>query len=159
MKSVIGIDPGSKQSGYVQWTGKEILAKGIYPNEKLLELLELYNSCSRESIENVSVAVEDMQSIHQKSGRAIIDTLKWAGQFYHAWKGDKEWVTRDQVKKALGAKDDSGVMAVLVLRFGPPGTKKNPGPVTYGLHDHLWAAFAVAVAHLDHLEFQGRELK
>ncbi|GAG53711.1 unnamed protein product, partial [marine sediment metagenome] len=57
------------------------------------------------------------------------------------------------------SKDDSGVRAVLIQRYGAPGTKKDPNPITYGLADHTWSAFSVAVTHLDYLEFQAREVK
>lgn len=156
MESVIGLDPGNEKSAFVHWTGKKILNKGIHPNEELIKILE-YSWIADTTAENIILAIEDMQSIHQKSGKTIIDTLKWAGRFYQAWQGKREWITRDQVKLALGVKDDMGIRAVLIQRFGAPGTKKNPG-LTYGLAEHTWAAFAVAVTHLDHLEFQARVL-
>lgn len=153
MKSVIGIDPGSKKSAYVLWNNKEILDKGILPNEEILVLLD---TMWREPI---ILAIETMQSIHEKSGKAIIDTIFWSGQFYQAWLvGPRAKLTRDQVKKALYAKDDFGVRKALTQRFGEPGTKKNPGPITYGLADHLWAAFAVAVVHMDNLQFKAKIL-
>ena len=66
------------------------------------------------------------------------------------------------IKKALGGKNDKQIRAALIMRFGEPGTKKDPNPITYGLGAqgyHLWRSFAVAVVWHDHLEFQNRVLK
>ena len=163
MKSVIGIDPGSKQSGYVQWTGKEILAKGIHPNEDILELLA-YGWCGGPP-KNTVLAIESMITIPGGADKAVIQTIEWADRFYQAWQGEKAKVPVGDVRVALCGtmrSDNADVRRVLIQRFGEPGTKKNPNPITYGLKGsgyHLIRAFAVAVVHLDHLEFQGRILK
>ncbi len=163
MKSVIGLDPGSEHSSFVHWNGKEILNKGTHPNEELLDIL-IGDYCDVASIaEDIILAVERMVHI-TNGGTAIVDTLLWAGQFYHAWKGQKEFVPRYKVTLALtgqmpSKRADKAVRDVLLARFGAPGTKKNPNPITYSLKSHLWQAFGLAVAHWDHLEFQGRELK
>lgn len=157
MKSILGIDPGSSKSAFVLWNNKTIPEKGILPNEQMLDFLDAMWR------EPVTLAIESMNHI-TKGGKAIIDTLLWAGQFYHAWQGEKALVERYKVTLALTKKNpskesDKLVRASLIARFGPPGTKKNPNPITYGLHTHLYSALAVAVVWMDHLEFQGRELK
>ena len=163
MRSVIGVDPGPEKSAYVQWDNKTILEKDICPNEKLCVFLETWGNCYESTEGNVILAVESMNHI-TNGGRAIIDTLLWAGQFYHAWHGGKAFIERYKITLTLTGKNpskeaDKLVRASLITRFGPPGTKKNPNPITYGLHSHLWAAFAVAVVHFDHLAFQAREMK
>ncbi len=162
MKTVIGIDPGSEHSCFVLWDGKEILDKGIQPNERLLNLL---SGVFRHQFKSTTIApvlaVESMVHITM-GGKSIVDTLLWAGRFYQAWQGEKEFVPVHVIKKALGGKNDKQIRAALIMRFGEPGTKKNPNPITYGLGAqgyHLWRAFAVCVYYIDHLEFQGRELK
>ncbi len=165
MKSVIGIDPGSSQSAYVLWDNKKILEKGIHPNEELIEILADQYCDVASRADDIVLAIESMVHIHvpkngqlKGAGKEIVDTIFWTGRFYESWTGKRERVPRHVVKKALGAKDDPGVRAALIARFGEQGTKKHPGMI-YGLATHLWAAFAVAVVWLDHLEFQGRELK
>lgn len=155
--NVIAIDPGSEKSAFVWWTGKEILDKGIHPNHEILEILD---AMWREP----SILVIEKMSHITKGGKSIVDTLLWAGQFYHAWHGQKVFVERYKVTLALTGKmpskeSDKLVKESLIRRFGGPGTKKNPGPVTYGLKSHLWQAFGLAVAHWDHLEFQGKQMK
>lgn len=156
MISVIGLDPGSEKSAFVLWSGKQILDKGIHPNEELLNIL----SNLQEKYFPV-FAIESMVSIPAGGGKSIIQTIEWADRFYQAWPGEREKVPVYVIKKALGAKDDPGIRIMLIRRFGAPGNYKHPG-LTYALRAqgyHLWRAFAVAVIWLDHLEFQGRQLK
>ena len=163
LKSVIGLDPGSEKSAFIHWDGKRILNKGIHPNEYLLNLLNgvFWHQFKSTTIAPV-LAVESMVHITNNAGKEIIDTIFWSGRFYQAWQGKKELVPRYKVRIALCGKmqsNDKVVRDILISRFGAPGTKKNPNPVTYGLKSHLWAAFALAVTHMDHLTFQERELK
>ncbi len=162
MKSIIGLDPGSEKSAFIYWDGKKILDKGIYPNEELIDIL-IDDYCDVASIaEDIVLAIESMVYIPNNAGKEIIDTIFWSGRFYQAWQGEKELVPRYKVRIALCGKmqsNDKVVRDILISRFGAPGIKKNPNPITYGLKSHLWAAFALAVTHMDHLEFQGRELK
>lgn len=160
---VIGVDPGSKKSAFVLWDNKEILDKGIHPNEDLLEFL-VYGWCGGPP-ENIILAVESMVKIPGGAGKSIIQTIEWADRFYQAWQGEKAKVPVGNVRLALCRtmrSDNADVRRALIERFGEPGTKKNPNPIMYGLKGsgyHLVRAFAVAVVHFDHLAFQGRELK
>lgn len=152
MKSVLAIDPGSEKSAYVWWDGKQILNKGILPNEEIIDMLDGLWAKWREP---VILAVESMVHI-TNGGKAIIHTLLWAGQFYHAWEGKKAFVERYKVTLALTGKNpskesDKLVRQALIRRFGTG--------LTHGLKSHLWQAFGLAVVHWDHLEFQGRILK
>ncbi len=160
VKSVIGLDPGSEKSAFIHWDGKEILDKGIQPNERLLNLL---SGVFRHQFKSTTIApvlaVESMVHITM-GGKSIVDTLLWAGRFYQAWQGEKEFVPVHVIKKALG-KNDSEIRISLIRRFGAPGNAKHPG-FTYELRKegyHLWRAFAVAVVWHDHLELQGSALK
>ena len=154
--SIIGLDPGSEKSAYVWWNGKEILEKGIVPNENMFRIIDtIWGVCLPKNHANITFAIESMVHI-TKGGKAIIHTLLWAGQFYHAWHGKKEFVERYKVTLALTGKNpskesDKLVRQALIKRFGTG--------VTHGLKSHLWQAFGLAVVHWDHLEFQGRILK
>lgn len=145
---VMGIDPGSEKSAYIQWTGKEILDKGILDNEDLLDRLEYPHWEG-----DITLAIESMNHI-TKGGKSIVHTLLWAGQFYHAWHGNKESVERYKVTLALTKKmpskeSDKLVREALIRRFGKG----------HGLRSHLWQAWGLAVVHWDHLEFEARELE
>ena len=158
MKSVIGVDPGSKQSAFVWWNGKEILEKGLHPNEELIPILCHKWNTNREPI---TLAIESMVHIHvpktgklKGAGKDICDTLRWEGQFYRAWLGDREFVPGHIIRKALGAKNDKEIRMVLIQRFGVELTSGLKGKGY-----HLWRAFAVCVYYMDHLNFQERILK
>ncbi len=158
--TVIGLDPGSEKSAYVVWNNKNILVKGIPPNEELLEML----SDLQDRYFPV-LAIESMISIPGGVGKAVIQTIEWADRFYQAWQGEREKVPVGNVRVALCGtmrSDNADVRRALIQRFGEPGIKKNPNPIMYGLKGsgyHLIRAFAVAVVHMDHLAFQARELK
>jgi hypothetical protein len=157
--TVIGVDPGSEKSAYVLWDNKKILDKGHCPNKEMLWVLQAIDANEHPGC---ILAIETMVSIPAGAGKSIVDTIFWAGQFYQEWEGRKEKVPVHVVRTALGAKNDPSVRKVLIQRFGEPGTAKNPNPITFGLQGkgyHLWRAFAVAVVWMDHLEFQGSEMK
>lgn len=162
MSSIIGIDPGASKSGWVWWDGKEILDKGINENEDIIEILKHKWNTMREPI---TLAIESMVSIPGGAGKSIVQTIEWADRFYQAWPGEREKVPVGNVRLALCGtmcSDSADVRRVLIQRFGEPGTAKNPNPIMYGLKGsgyHLIRAFAMAVVHMDHLEFQARELK
>jgi len=152
MRIVLGIDPGSEKSAYVLWDNKKILQKGIHPNEELLNILE--DIWKWDLTEEIILAIEKIVSIHGKGGKAIIDTIHWTERFYQFWPGPKELVPVWVIKKALGAKNNAGVRRVLIQRFGEEFCKQ-----LRGKGYHRYRAFAVAVVWMDHLQFQGRELK
>ena len=154
MKSIIGIDPGSKKSAYVWWDGEQILNKGILPNEEIIDMLDGLWAKWREPI---ILAIETMVHI-EKGGKSIVHTLLWAGQFYYAWHGEKAFVERYKVTLALTGKNpskesDKLVRQALRTRFG------TSSGLIHGIKSHLWQAWGLAVVWYDHLEFQGRELK
>lgn len=149
MTKVFAIDPGTKYSGYVIWDGQIIEGKGKVENEILLQVIELHNFHSYELvIEQVKLYRPADQNLH--------DTILWYGRFTQQWKhfqNDKiSFVARSTVKAALtgSAKaSDSAVSAYLKDRFGKPGTKKEPNPITYGMSADIWQAFALAVYWVD----------
>ena len=153
---ILGVDPGSEKSAYVWWNGKEILEKGIVPNENMFRILDtIWHVCLPKNHANITLAIESMVHI-EKGGKAIIHTLLWAGQFYRAWEGEKAFVERYKVTLALTGKNpskesDKLVREALMRRFATG--------LTHGLKSHLWQAFGLCVYYMDHLEFMAREMK
>ena len=138
---ILGIDPGTVQSGYVLFD-ERVLQSGVMPNEDLLRIV----------IDDRSdlLAIERIVSYGKVVGDETFQTVHWAGRFQQAWACPDEvkMIRRLDVKKALGlmgSAQDKQVNAALLEQVGPKGTKANPGP-TYGVTSHAWAALGVAVA-------------
>ena len=149
--SILAIDPGTKESGYVTWNGKNILSFGKISNCLLWDIV---------FIQNHPVVIEEINPYTM--GMAIRDTILWSGQFEGAVKarcGQCYYIPRREVRKHLcdsgGPKiTDSVITQALVDRFAygqknyGKGTKKEPG-FFYGFKQDVWQAFALAVTWWD----------
>lgn len=158
-QKVLAIDPGSEQSAFVVWDGKQILDKGILENDYLVRALKNY-VFRNISIYNTILVIEDMVIIFKGAGKEITDTLKWAGRFFEAWGGTAVFVPRYKVRVALCGtmqSTDATVRNVLVARFGGKevavGKKASPGPL-YGVKKDMWSALALAVYYYDQLVYK-----
>lgn len=148
MTTVLAIDPGPTQSGFVQFDGDRVLQSGTLSNVDMLALI-------REDDSDV-LAIEKIVSYGNVVGNEVFDTCQWAGRFQQAWPcpDEVQLVKRLQVKQSLGLHGrakDKDVNAALLRIVGPKGTKKEPGP-TYGVSSHAWAALGVAYAALRMVE-------
>lgn len=138
---ILGVDPGTTQSGYVLFDGR-VLQSGVMLNEDLLRII----ADDRSDV----FAIERIVSYGTVVGDETFQTVHWAGRFQQAWACPAEvrLIRRLDVKKALGLRGsakDKDVNSALLALIGPKGTKAAPGP-TYGVASHAWAALAVAVA-------------
>ena len=154
---VVGIDPGTTESGYVVWsptpirdTGRTIIGT-VLDNESLRATL--YGFC------RATVVIEDVRCYGKPVGYETFRTVLWSGRFYEAAEKSINRVVllpRMDVRKHLcgtGTAKDPDVRNALLERFGPGkalaiGTKKTPGPL-YGLVSHCWPALALAVTYAD----------
>lgn len=141
MSTLLAIDPGTEQSAIIEWTGEQILRKGIVPNDEVLPLL---------ATSGAPVVIEMIASYGMPVGRETFETVLWIGRFIQeAGRSGRpvRTVYRKDIKlhlcHSMRAKDGN-VRQALIDRLGAPGTKKAPG-TTYGIASHLWAALAVAV--------------
>lgn len=148
---ILSIDPGNVQSAFLIWNpqSQEVIAKDIVLNKKLRGML-------RRSIPGIlHVVIEMVQSFGMPVGKTIFETCVAIGRFKEiALKNNWEYfeVYRRDIKLHLcnsSRAKDSNVRQALIDRFGPPGVKKVPNPITYGLKKDLWSAFAVAVYFSD----------
>lgn len=142
---ILSIDPGTEQSALLYWDGKQIGFPKIIPNNEVLKVLAddiLANDVH-------SVACEHVQSFGMAVGASVFGTCYWIGRFWQVTvQCQVNWIRvyRQQVKmhhcRSTRAKD-SNIRQALVDRFGLPGKKSAPG-LTYGIHDDLWSALAIA---------------
>jgi len=162
--TILAIDPGNTQSGYVvvEHDGEEIrrvLEAGKIDNNDMRMLLKqkLYAGCK-------DFAIEMIAGMGMTVGQEVFDTCVWIGRFWEAamiifWQDgyDPKRIYRREEKLdlcgSLSAKD-ANIRQALVDRYVPgqpnfgKGTKKNPG-FFYGFSADMWAAMAVAVTYFD----------
>lgn len=138
---ILGVDPGTHESGYVVYQDGRVLEAGIIPNHEMLARVAA-NDCD-------VLAIEKMVSYGRAVGQEVFDTCEWAGRFRQVWGCPDESlsITRLEVKKRLGLKgsaNDAAVNKRLLEVVGPKGTKREPGP-TFGVTSHAWPALGVAL--------------
>jgi hypothetical protein len=144
---VAGVDPGTNQSAFVIFDGREVIAHGWSENEHLLS----HGLWSRKH-----VFMEMIASYGMAVGASVFSTCIWIGRFVQNARvqgGGVDLVFRRDVKLHLcnsARAKDGNVRQALIDRVGPQGTKKAPGP-TYGVKSHEWAALAVAVYGWDQI--------
>jgi len=143
----LGIDPGPVESAFVWWdsVAEKVVRLESIPvfNLDLFTmppLLKMVDHVSIEWIECFGMAV----------GQEVFRTVAGIGWFANLMAGNYgplRLVPRRAVKlhlcNSMRAKD-ANVRQALIDRFGPVGTKKQPGKL-YGVATHFWAALGVAV--------------
>ena len=151
--TLLAIDPGTHESGFVIYDGRRVLQAGVLPNDEML--LRVRNSTEDH------LAIEMIASYGMAVGKDVFETCVWIGRFKEAFRTAYSrpsaqrvmLVYRQAVKLHLchtPRAKDTNIRQALIDRLGAPGTKKNPGP-TYGVTKHAWAALAVAVTAVDTL--------
>jgi len=139
---IAAIDPGNIQSALVVWDGESVLFKALWPNAEIFNwLVEADTNCD-------ALLIEQISCYGLPIGKTTIEAIFWIGRFYTAAAGfaERHRVTRQTIKGHHCGKmtsNDANVRAVMVRKYGEPGTKHAPG-VTHGLRKDLWAAFALA---------------
>ena len=153
MKTILGIDPGTFESGFVLVKTKEdgsviLIGSGVIPNQKAIDIIIGANPADE-------LVIEMINSQGMAVGIETFETCVWIGRFVQAWSERHTnmalRVFRRDVKDSLCGSQkakDSNIRQALIDRFGEQGTKKNPGPM-YGMKSHTWPALAVVVAAMD----------
>jgi hypothetical protein len=138
---MIGIDPGPRESAFVLWDGARVVEAGDSQNAALAHDLR---SASW------SVACEWIESFGMAVGREVFETVFAIGAFSQNARCMRLVPRRDVKLHLCGSPraKDANIRQALIDRFGPVGTKKNPGPL-FGISGHRWAALAVAVTAFD----------
>lgn len=156
---IIAIDPGPNKSAIVAMRASEPTWGKVYwsasgsilDNDLLLSELDSYNRGVWKLV------IEDLQwyGPSMTAGQSTFTTCKWIGRLVQCWSpGVPVMVYRTTVKAhvaGLAKAKDAQVRQCLIDRWGEPGKKANPNPVTYKMKKDLWSALAVATWFLDTL--------
>lgn len=160
MGYVLGVDPGSEQSGGVIW-------RDGYLKEHIIEPNNVFREWVLENVWEVDMmAIETSKPYPMVTagGRAYMpeqyaETHRFIGRLQDVWYHTRRYlpklVDRKEVLSHLDANKRSGskdsqVVKALTNRYGKKGTKAEPG-ILYGIKSHEWQALAVAVTYLDQL--------
>lgn len=145
---VLGIDPGTKKSGWAIWDGKRILDSGVAQNEALVS--ELLEGAIIHGFD--VVAIEMPKGMNAVAGNSVFETCRWVGRFEQAWL----WrmpverlvylISRPKIKAHLlgtASGSDADVNAAVKARFYEPASGK--------FTSHAIQAGAVAIAVYDRI--------
>ncbi len=150
MNRILAIDPGCTESAWLIFENGEIQGFGKVPNEEMLALIQPHNPHYNGGQAD-HLAVEMVASYGMPVGKDVFETVFWSGRFVEAFSGPHTKVYRKDVKMHLCGSmraKDSNIRQALIDRFGPQGTKSNPGG-TYGISKDVWSALAVAAYYCD----------
>lgn len=139
---VFAIDPGNVESAFCKLKGGVIHEFHKVPNGMLLHLLR--------DTRYDHVACEMICSYGMAAGASLFDTCVFIGEIRAASRCRVVLLPRIQVKSHVchsGKATDSNIRQALIDKYGPQGTKKNPGP-TYGITADCWSALAIADTYI-----------
>lgn len=148
---MIGIDPGPITSHVVQldYFGR-VVAFTSFANT---EFREAFGSIYPHLY--TTAYIEQVASYGMPAGAELFDTCFWAGRFTERLESEYQLSVHLAKRKTIVAHlcgdaraKDANVRQAMIDRFGPPGTKKNPGQ-TYGISKDVWQALAVAAYGFD----------
>lgn len=145
---IIAIDPGTRNSAFVRWNGRRVLAHNIVPNLRLRDM----------STEGAEVVIEMVEGRGRVAGQETFDTCVWIGRFMERF-DTRNLVYRRIVKLHMCGNvraKDSQIRQAILDRF-PKGTARAPGP-TYGVSRDCWQALAVAITWWDQMVNNKEEL-
>lgn len=142
----IGIDPGPGKHAIVGVDASFAIHSAV--EMQTFEAIEYLRALRY--IDDIQIACEWFQSYGMIAGREVFETVFNIGRIYTAARF--RLIPRVDVKLHLCGSvraKDANIRQALIDRFGPIGTKKEPGKL-YGIRgSHLWAALAVAVTAAD----------
>jgi len=146
---ILAIDPGPKESAYALLDRDlSIREHGKVDNEEMLLVIEASLFCKAAKY----FVIEMVASYGMAVGADVFETVFWTGRFWQAANIEHRYrIYRKDVKLNLcldSRAKDSNIRQALIDRFGPIGTKKNPGWF-YGVSKDVWSAIALGVTFAD----------
>jgi hypothetical protein len=156
VRTVLGLDPGTSQSAFVEFDGEKLVAFGTKPNKEIASWFEEPVVYGGPFTEKPVLVIERIESYGMAVGVETFETVFWSGRFAQAWGDPWDRIGRRDIKQHLcfsARATDANIRQALYDRFGPGkekavGVKKAPGPL-FGLKGHEYAALAVAVTYWD----------
>ena len=153
MSTLLAIDPGTEQSGFVVMDGFKVRDKGTVANDEILERCKYATTGNPEWL-----VIEKVESFGMAVGATTFETVFWTGRFAEAFGIDyTHRIGRKEVKLHLCGKtvgvNDSVIRQRLIDMYGPEksvaiGLKATPGPL-YGVTKHAMQALAVGVVFIE----------
>lgn len=144
---IIGIDPGTTESGYTAWDADKakLLDYGKLDNNIVIDKIR-----EHKDVKDVVFVIEGFKSYGMIMGQSTIDSIFWSGRFAQeiTYITDKLYIVprKTCVTKLCGVAKakDGNVSRRLKDLFGEKGTKKNPG-ILYGISKDAWSALSYCV--------------
>lgn len=158
-KYIIGIDPGNEESAYA-FLNPDLrpLKFGKMKNQELRDRIfdlisDFRNDYGR--AHELEIAIEMVASYGMPVGKSVFETCVEIGRLVEMienWAGKKPTFIYRMEEKVTICHDsrakDANIRQALIDRFGPVGTKKEPGWF-YGVSKDVWSAIAVGVTYHD----------
>ena len=156
-KLIFAIDPGTEESGFA------LLSPNLRPvffgkmrNEDLIKNWLAWMDENDVYPPECCAVIEMVASYGMPVGKEVFETCVWIGRFMEQISNashciDINRIYRKDEKMVLCGSpraNDATIRQELIDRFGPVGTKKEPGWF-YGVHKDAWAAIAVGVTFHD----------
>ena len=152
---ILGIDPGTTESGWVIYDTENhsIIDKGISENNETIELID--------TMDFDVMAIEMVASYGKPVGKETFETVYWIGRFAEKARNFGISVERYYKKTDINPAicfnsnvKDAMIRRALLDMFPKTGggkepsigTKKQPGAL-YGISSHMFPALAVALTH------------
>ena len=143
---ILAIDPGNIESAYclIDKTTYKPIEFGKIDNYSILIKLH--------ELKYETLVIEMIASYGMPVGKEVFETCVWIGRFIQRRDcASYNYIYRKDEKMnicgSMKAKD-SNIRQALIDRFGPVGTKKNPGWF-YGFKADIWSSYAVGITYLD----------
>lgn len=180
---IFAIDPGDLQSAYciVDAETYKPLEFGKVANAELREILsdKLKHARTIHAIRDTdgklrrtefTVAIERIASYGMAVGATVFATCEWIGRFAEITELNgftPQYVYRKEEKLTIcgdSRAKDANIRRALIDRFAQHdmkngrGTKKNPDWF-YGFHSDIWAAYSVAVTHIEKIKEHERKMQ
>jgi len=140
-RTIIGVDPGNKETAIVVLDNGRIIGHYYHPNETCLQIIKGWANA------DCHIYCEMIASYGMAVGKSVFETCLFIGKILQVAPQTK-LITRNVVKNAIchsSKAKDANIRQALIDIYGEVGTKKNPGG-TFGMSGDKWAALAVATA-------------
>lgn len=151
---IIGIDPGTVESAYVQLRNGKIHDHAKVENRHLLDVISSLDLPYHWGDGGRMIAIEFLQSFGMPVGKEVFETAYLIGRIQQCAIDRKVEVLPVYRKQVVlhhcgsPRAKDANIRQAMLDRWGPQGTKKTPGP-TYGIKADVWSALAIASYALD----------